>query len=350
MRLVAVLSLALAAPALLMADEIVLKDGSKVSGRILDEGEDQVVIQAASGRRVVSRDSIKNISRDEDVVKVLLKSGKEIEGELTWQSSSSVFLQIGPSQIEIAKINIETIDGKEIVLGRGGMRGALQEKAMPSEVRVPAGSFLMGDSRDDKKIAHKVHLDPYWIDRYEVTNLQYRQFVRATGRAEPEYWEDPRYNDDSQPVVGVTFEDAGAYCGWLNKRLPSEAEWEKAARGGQSRLYPWGDRPEAGLSNTSESKKNRALGSESFPNDVSPYGVRQMAGNVLEWCLDVYDKNYYRTSPSRNPTGPAEGKKRVVRGGAWMFDLVEMSERRALKPETVLPYLGFRCAKGAAEE
>ena len=350
MRFLTVLSLILVAPALLIADEIVLKDGSKVSGRILNEGRDEVVIESSSGRRVVSRDSIESISRDQDLVTVLLKSGKEIEGKLVWQSSSSVFLQTGASQIEIAKINIETMDGKEIALSLGETRGALQERVVPGNVLVPAGSFLMGDSRDKKRVAHKVHLDKFWIDKYEVTNAEYKEFLNDTGHTEPKYWEDPRYNDDPQPVVGVTFEDAKSYCTWTNMRLPSEAEWEKAARGGQSRLYPWGDRPEAALSNTSESKKNRALGSGGFPNDVSPYGVHEMAGNVLEWCLDFYDKNYYKVSPSRNPVGPTDGNKRVARGGAWMFDLVEMSKRRALKPETALPYLGFRCAKGSAEE
>ncbi len=349
MRLLTAFLLLLLAPALLIADEIVLKGGSKVSGRILDEGRDQVTIETSSGRRMVSRDSIDSISRDQ-LVKVLLKSGKEIEGKLVWESSASVFLQTGPSQIEIAKINIETIDGEEILLGRGETEAVSKANVTPGIVLVPAGSFLMGDSRDKRRVAHKVHLDKFQIDKYEVTNAQYRVFLNETDRAKPKYWEDPRFNDEAQPVVGVTFEDADSYCTWANKRLPSEAEWEKAARGGQSRLYPWGDRPEAGLSNTSESKKNHALGPGSFQTDVSPYGVHEMAGNVSEWCLDYYDKNYYKVSPSRNPAGPAEGNKRVVRGGSWMFDLTEMSKRRGLKPETALPYLGFRCAKESAEE
>jgi formylglycine-generating enzyme required for sulfatase activity len=186
-------------------------------------------------------------------------------------------------------------------------------------VLVPAGEFLMGSTEyEDEKPPHRVHLDAYHVDRYEVTNALYRRFMDATGRQAPSYWNDSKWNGASQPVVGVSWHDAEAYCRWAGKRLPTEAEWEKAARGTDGRKYPWGDQWDSSKANSFESKLGKTVAVGSYPGGASPYGAHDMAGNVWEWVADWYDKDYYRRSPERNPQGPDSGHHRVLRGGSWV--------------------------------
>ncbi|MBI4489944.1 MAG: formylglycine-generating enzyme family protein [Deltaproteobacteria bacterium] len=220
-------------------------------------------------------------------------------------------------------------------------------------VPIPAGEFWMGsnDGRENEKPRRRVYLDAFYIDKYEVTNSQYEKFMKATGQGAPEYWNDPASYGFQQPVVGVSWYDAEAYCTWAGKRLPTEAEWEKAARGTDGRKYPWGneepDREKANYYLLVRIIFTWTVPVGSYPKGVSPYGIHDMAGNVWEWVADLYDETYYQRAPERNPKGPNSGQKRVVRGGAWpvpfQIDL-RSSYRLAENPTYRHYYLGFRCA------
>ncbi len=227
-------------------------------------------------------------------------------------------------------------------------------------VNVPAGEFLMGSNNaidnqaySDELPQHTVYLDSFWIDNTEVTNAQYARCV-GVGQCTPPYKTrsstHPSYYGDNQyanyPVVYVDWNQAQMYCTWAGRRLPSEAEWEKAARGTDGRIYPWGDTaPDQSLLNYNQNKGDTtAVGS--YPSGASPYGVLDMAGNVWEWVNDWYSNSYYQHSPARNPTGPDSGTSRVLRGGSWDRDdrHVRSAGRYANYPEYWYNYLGFRCA------
>ena len=224
---------------------------------------------------------------------------------------------------------------------------------------IPEGSFAMGangtDALEDERPHHQVWLDRFEMDRYEVTTGQYAEFLAHVKQPAPWQWEavDPALHSD-RPVVGVSWFEADAYCRWRGKRLPTEAEWEKAARGIDGRLFPWGNQV------PTERLANFALGArfnysqvlmpvQRYEAGVSPYGLYQMAGNVGEWVADWYGATYYETSPLRNPTGPDVGSFRVLRGGSWS-DLPKYLltyGRFKLFPETRNSYTGFRCARTA---
>ena len=181
-------------------------------------------------------------------------------------------------------------------------------------VLIPAGEFLMGS--EDEKTAHIVHLDAYYIDKFPVTNARYRKFMEATGHRLPLYWFDVRYNGPSHPVVGIGWEDAVAYAEWSGKRLPTEAEWEKAARGGLvGKKFPWGDElPDRSQANFHNSEGGTTPVTKYPPNG---FGLYDMAGNVFNLCSDRYQWDYYKESPRENPEGPTVGDHRVARGGSW---------------------------------
>lgn len=280
--------------------------------------------------------------KSEDLIEVVMKSGRVVKGNRIQETSSTVLLQIGSSQVELSKINIKTVNGLQLFQPKATSHSY---SAQPEEILIPASSYLMGDSENKVNIVHKVYLESYFIDNYEVTNARYRQFILETGHSKPRYFNDPRYNEDNQPVVGVTWEDAQAFCTWAKKRVPTEAEWEKAARGKKSLLFPWGDIFNSNYSNTKASKNNRPLSVGKYYKGRSPYGVHDMSGNVWEWCQDWYEKNYYPRSPVRSPTGPKSGKKRVVRGGGWNSPYVDMTHRRGIDPTKAHPSVGFRCAR-----
>lgn len=229
---------------------------------------------------------------------------------------------------------------------------------------VPPGTVTMGsaDGESDELPVHRVWVDAFYIDRCEVTNRQFRAFVAATGhRGTVE-------GPDDHPVVKVTWDDATAYCRWADKRLPTEAEWERAARGGDARTYPWGAAaPGAALHGNFADLAARRAGFKgaivvlyedghaglapvgSFPKGASPFGALDMAGNVFEWCADFYDSRYYARSPAANPPGPDSGRSVAVRGGSWHnngFNL-RCSNRSRLEPSTRSNRVGFRCARDA---
>lgn len=236
-------------------------------------------------------------------------------------------------------------------------------------VYIPAGEFIMGSSEEDvqkfllqyiyrtperfadEQPQHIVYLDAFYIDKYEVTNAQYREFIEATGRKPSIYLDVEPYNDPDQAVMGVSWEDANAYAMWRGKRLPTEAEWEKAARGTDGRYWPWGNEWDATKLNANDAGAvdgyvyTAPVGS--YPQGVSPYGVHDMAGNVFEWVSDWYDKNYYKYSPKINPQGPISGQNHVARGGSWDVnnDFTRCASRFGISPGSLL--VGIRCAKSA---
>ena len=220
-------------------------------------------------------------------------------------------------------------------------------------VFVPAGEFLMGSDSDyeNEKPQHKVFLDAYWIDRIEVTNRQYRKCIADRACSEPSFkFSNTRENYfgndefDSYPVIFVKWQQANEYCLWAGRRLPTEAEWEKAARGIDGRIYPWGnDPPEFHLANYGNNvfdtnQTGIYIGGE------SPYGAMEMAGNVWEWVLDWYGK-YYENSPYENPQNLAEGLGHVLRGGSWnnAANVLRSSMRFELPIYETLNTAGFRC-------
>jgi len=227
----------------------------------------------------------------------------------------------------------------------------------PPMVSIPEGDFLMGangaDALEDEKPQHRVWLDRYAIDRHEVTTGQYAAFLVQEKVSPPWQWGavDPAQHHD-RPIIGVSWFDAEAYCRWRGARLPTEAEWEKAARGSDARLFPWGNQP------PTDGVANFGLGArfsysqvlapvQGYQSGRSPYGLHQMAGNVGEWVADWYGANYYETSALKNPAGPEGGLFRVVRGGSWS-DLPKYLltyGRSKLPPETRNSYTGFRCAR-----
>ena len=236
-------------------------------------------------------------------------------------------------------------------------------------VWVAAGDFLMGSTDDDiaaiimmrpklkadffadEQPRHTVYLDGYWIYKYEATVAQYRKFCAATGRKLPAQ---PEWSGDNYPVVNVTWDDAAAYAVWAGAQLPTEAQWEKAARGSDGRRFPWGNEWNVEMCNNYSDTNPLGKGYHgacatpvgSYPPCVSPRGAFDMAGNVWEWCQDFYDKGYYAKSPAKNPAGPETGEFHVLRGGSWGSSSVTVRSacRNAESPDTTYhDDGGFRC-------
>jgi sulfatase modifying factor 1 len=223
-------------------------------------------------------------------------------------------------------------------------------------VYVPSGVFVRGDNDGplDSRPRRRHVLPEFWMDRHEVTNAHYALFVEATGHAPPSHWPEGGVPAEqaSQPVVNVSWRDASEFARWAGKRLPTEAEWEKAARGTDGNRYPWGSRFSAELCNTREGEVRAVAPVGSYPGGASPYGAGEMAGNVREWTADFYDGRYYLSAPERDPNGPRSGTSRVVRGGSWRLsrEWALTFARGRLHPDERQSDLGFRCAsdKGPA--
>jgi formylglycine-generating enzyme required for sulfatase activity len=215
------------------------------------------------------------------------------------------------------------------------------------QVFVEAGEFLMGshetDSRaaDDEKPQHVVNLDAFWIDMTEVTNAQYRRCVEAGVCTSPGCWGDADLSGDDQPVVCVTWYDAEVYAAWVGGRLPTEAEWEKAARGTDGRLYPWGNESPDCTKAFYSGCGVRTTDVGSHLEGASPYGALDMAGSVREWVADWYDHEYYQDSPGNNPLGPNAASFRVMRDGSNPAFL-RCAEREADYPDARDYFVGFR--------
>ncbi|MGQ0665822.1 MAG: formylglycine-generating enzyme family protein [Nitrospiraceae bacterium] len=245
--------------------------------------------------------------------------------------------------------------------------GAVPQEAPVREdmVTIPAGTFVRGTINGgfDEQPQRTIFLDPFSIDRYEVTNHQYQQFVLATGHRKPglpsRYAKSGgRMRGTNQPIVFVSWDDATEYCRWKGKRLPTEAEWEKAMRGSDGRLWPWGNNEQANGANWARVQDGYEVSASvgSFQNDKSPYGVMDGAGNVIEWVADWYQETYYKDSPERNPLSPEHGTYRVLRGGGYTTTGgdIRITSRSKMMPDFRDETIGFRCAisndSGGAEQ
>ncbi len=231
----------------------------------------------------------------------------------------------------------------------------IRDKDQMVMVMISQGEFRMGSDagKIDEQPIHRVYLDGFWMDRTEITNAQYRKCVASgscTNPSSDDSFTRQRYytSDNDQygnfPVIHVDWYQAAAYCKWAGGRLPTEAEWEAAARGTDGRTFPMGDHVDKGNANYAGFVGDTArVGS--YPSGASPYGVLDMAGNVWEWVFDWYDQDFYRRSPDRNPTGPPSGSSRVLRGGSWEddTDLVRSPNRNFNDPHSSTTTWGFRC-------
>ncbi len=227
-------------------------------------------------------------------------------------------------------------------------------------VKIPVGSFRMGTKSGkagkDEKPEHEVFLDHYWIGKYEMTLGQYNRFISETKHRELPPWVTSLYSTGYwSPIVGVSWYDAAAYCEWLSRetgrvfRLPTEAQWEKAARGIDSRKhpYPWGkSSPNCERAHyvKCSRRSEKPIAVVLLPAGKSSYGIHNMAGNVWEWCQDWYAAGYYKKSPKINPQGTSRGDKKVLRGGSFndKESALRAANRIALKPDTKRTNLGFR--------
>jgi formylglycine-generating enzyme required for sulfatase activity len=240
-------------------------------------------------------------------------------------------------------------------------------------ILIPAGEFIMGSNKKVDRNAYqaefpqrRVYLKAYEIDKFEVTTVQFLKFVLAHDMPPLIDWQYDGGNFQetmsSHPVMHVSWDEADAYCRWAGKRLPTEAEWEKAARGEDGRIYPWGNQMaglsranygRTGLSGPVRDRPERLLlyppiiSVDKYDNAVSPYGVFQMSGNVAEWVADWFDRTYYATAPDKDPMGPEKGTQRSFRGGSWIDSTpsVRAAQRNGTDPNTRMNWLGFRCAR-----
>jgi serine/threonine-protein kinase len=279
-------------------------------------------------------------------------------------------------------------------LGVGSIRQA--DKDGMSMVYVPEGAFLMGstsgdvNAQMDEQPQHTVYLDAFWIDQTEVSNAMFARFIEDTNHitdAERQGWgwvligtewtevsgadwQHPQGSDtsidglDDHPVVQIGWGDADAYCRWAGRQLPSEAQWEKAARGEQALTYPWGNRFDGRQLNycdancdiswrdaTTDDGFPLSAPVGSYPSGASAYGALDMMGNVWEWVSDWYEQTYYASSPSQNPTGPASGQERGLRGGGWSDEALYLrsADRSSFPPDQPFDTSGFRCALPAGQ-
>jgi iron(II)-dependent oxidoreductase len=224
-------------------------------------------------------------------------------------------------------------------------------------VLIPAGEFMMGhDSEGDHSPVHKVYIDSFYMDKYEVTNAQFQKYCEETESNYPEYWGMEEFKSGPEfpnhPVVGISWSEANKYAEWAGKRLPTEAEWEYAAHGGLvDNNYPYGPEPDTSKARfTFEGKTEGSMPVGSYP--PNGFGLHDMSGSVVEWVSDYYDGEYYNNSPEKNPAGPEDGKFKVIRGGGWHSGPYcnRVYFRNALRSNWRDIAVGFRCAKDAATE
>ena len=314
-------------------------------------------------------------------VQIMLRRGRAVPGPAGLAGERGAMDE--PKSVDMA----ESGEGRTRT-ATGRSRGTkVWEKDGADMVLVPAGEFWRGspegEGGDDEHPQQRIYVRQFYVDKFPVTNEQFHRFVRDAEYktdaerkqdgasfvlsdkgewvpSETASWKDYfRPGTEQHPVVLVSWNDAQEYCKWAGKRLPTEAEWEKAARGQDGRKYPWGnEEPDGTRCNFADKRsglkwadKNvddgfaRTSPVGSYPNGASPYGVMDMAGNVWEWCNDWYADDYYKTSPAENPKGPDSGSCRVLRGGSWIGQPVSLrcAWRNRYVPSYRGDYIGFRC-------
>ncbi len=228
----------------------------------------------------------------------------------------------------------------------------------PAMVRIPAGWMLMGSDRgqENERPVHRVWINAFELGTAQVTNREFAGYLRATGALAPPQWHDPDFSHPEQPVVAVSWFEALAYCEWLtgctgrHYRLPTEAEWERAARGHrEGALYPWGDEPPQSRPGYAGRWRHgpEPVGRQA-PND---FGLFDICDNVHEWCSDWFDAGYYAASPERDPRGPADGVRRSSRGGSWRHHIkvARCAARSSIPPHFQYADYGFRIARDAPD-
>jgi formylglycine-generating enzyme required for sulfatase activity len=324
-------------------------------GNIAVEGDvpgAEVFVEGDLAGRVPESDAllIENIPAGAWTVSIRDFSGRMASRSVTVDAG-----QTADSRMELMRPAAGKTSGAFVLLGSNPEgfeeRWRLRDGAIV--VRIPEGPFLMGSehpqSEADERPVHPVVVDEFLIDKTEVTWRQYAKFARSEGHAlppAPMWGQLPHY-----PLSFATWEEAAGYCQWVGGRLPTEAEWEKAARGTDGRDYPWGNAWDPTRCNSISGGMHRPQPVGSYHGCVSPYGVLDMAGSHWQWVADWYGADYYAHSPERNPQGPATGSARVKRGGFWMNHptQVRATHRGKSEPDWRNAPHGFRCAHDGTE-
>lgn len=261
------------------------------------------------------------------------------------------FMRKRLKRLAAALLIVTAVAGGYFYLHEARNRGELIGKDGAPAVLVPAGSFVMGD--DENSPRRDIYLDAFYMDKYEVTVSRYAKFLKATGNVgAPEEWETVDLQNGAElPVVGVDWHDADSYCRWAGKRLPTESEWEKAARGSDERKYPWGNdvpTPEHAIFGKPYKNpvyKDGVAAVGRHPKGISPFGIHDLSGNVSEWVADWFAEGFSRADV-RNPKGAEKGTVKAIRGGGW-YDPPErliIAKRWYANPDQRSDDLGFRCA------
>ena len=314
------------------------------------------------------------------VKRVTLKGGQQVPWDVQLEKIEREPIQPKPSAPETPPEKDPSISEEKLLVSRNTLQTTVGKDGAEM-VLIPAGEFQMGSNHTEdsaEKPVHTVHIDAFYIDKYEVTVGQYNQFIRATGHRSPSYQLFPFSPTDQHPMIYVSWHDAMAYAKWAGKRLPTEAEWEKAARGGYvGQKYPWGNGPPDGTqcnfadkigakSGMWENWEKSADDGHMYTAPVGSYppngyGLYDMAGNVWEWCFDAYDADFYTSSPSRNPIAGiilthttdnsiTVNESRVLRGGSWTPhpQNVRSAHRWSYEAHSVSFSVGFRCVQSVA--
>ena len=237
------------------------------------------------------------------------------------------------------------------------------EKVPKNMALILGGVYEMGDRKSSAELnvldtlnpdrhalgpedpAHIIEVNAFYIDVYEVTNEDYKKYVEAENVRKPALWKNNDFNGPRQPVVGVSWKEAKKYCQWRGKRLPTEAEWEKASRGKRHVTFPWGDTEPDDTRLNYDNHMGKTVPVGSYPSGKSDYGVHDLSGNVAEWIFDWHAAEYYLFSPEKNPKGPERGQYKVIRGGNWRNNRndVRLTYRGATVPKLRTKTIGFRC-------
>jgi len=222
-------------------------------------------------------------------------------------------------------------------------------------ITVPGGTFWMGGGpRENENPRHRVRVRPFRLARTQVTREDYQRFLDAAHHPAPPFWDEPVFTDPRMPAVGPSWDDAQAFCAWLSGRLgaavrlPTEAEWEHAAKAGREVVWPWGDEPPESLPDYDRRWRTGPEPVDAYPS-LHPLGFLGLGENVHEWCLDWYDARYYEVSPEEDPRGPEQGTRRASRGGSWRHDVKasRCAARSAIAPGLRYSDYGFRLAADA---